>query len=67
MLAKEMAKGSEARVEIDRSLHQLGTDKVKVRRNNFVPFWEYTTRRHSLARFTLSHIMCNCYKDKCVP
>ncbi len=45
----KMAKDSAVRIEIGRSLLQLGTVQEKVRESDLVPLWDGTTRRRSLA------------------
>ncbi len=44
-----MAKDSAAWIELGRSFHQMGTFNVKVSENDFVPLWDGTIKRHSLA------------------
>ncbi len=44
-----MAKDSAARIELGRSFHQEGTVNVKVCESDFVPLWDGTTMRPSLA------------------
>ncbi len=44
-----MAKDSDARIEFGRSFHQEGTFHLKVCESDFVPLWDGTIKRHSLA------------------
>ncbi len=44
-----MAKDSAARIELGRSFHQLGTVNEKVCESDFVPLWDGTIMRRSLA------------------
>ncbi len=44
-----MAKDSAARIELGRSFHQEGTFNVKVSESDFVPLWDTTIMRRSLA------------------
>ncbi len=41
-----MAKGSAARIELGRSLHQEGTVNVKVCESDFVPLWDGTKKSY---------------------
>ncbi len=45
----KMGKDSAARIELGRSFHQIGTVNEKVCKNDFVPLWDGTVMRHSLA------------------
>ncbi len=44
-----MAKDSAARIELGRSFHQVGTFNEKVCESDFVPLWDGTIMRRSLA------------------
>ncbi len=45
-----MGKDSAARIELGRSFHQVGTTvNEKVSERDFVPLWDGTVMRHSLA------------------
>ncbi len=44
-----MAKDSAPRIELGRSFHQMGTVNLRVCESDFVPFWEGTIKRRSLA------------------
>ncbi len=44
-----MGKDSAARIELGRSFHQMGTVNEKVSESDFVPLWDGTIMRHSLA------------------
>ncbi len=44
-----MAKDSAAQIELGRSFHQEGTFNLKVRESDFVPLWDGTIKRRSLA------------------
>ncbi len=44
-----MGKDSAARIELGRSFHQMGTVNEKVSESDFVPLWDGTVMRHSLA------------------
>ncbi len=44
-----MAKDSATRIELGRSFHQVGTVNEKVRESDFVPLWDGTIMRRSLA------------------
>ncbi len=44
-----MAKDSAAQIELGRSLHQEGTVNEKVCESDFVPLWDGTIMRRSLA------------------
>ncbi len=44
-----MAKDSAAQIELARSFHQEGTFNLKVCESDFVPLWDGTIKRHSLA------------------
>ncbi len=44
-----MAKDSAARIELGRSFHQVGTVNEKVSESDFVPLWDGTIMRCSLA------------------
>ncbi len=45
-----MGKDSAARIELVRSFHQMGTVNEKVCEKDFVPLWDCTVLRRSLAR-----------------
>ncbi len=45
----KMGKDSAARIELGRSFHQMGTVNEKVCESDFVPLWDGTIKRHSLA------------------
>ncbi len=45
----KMGKDSAARIELGRSFHQMGTVNVKVCESDFVPLWDGTVMRRSLA------------------
>ncbi len=49
-----MGKDSAAPIELGRSFHQMGTVNEKVTESGFVPLWDGTVMRHSLA-----DIFCN--------
>ncbi len=44
-----MGKDSAARIELGRSFHQMGTVNEKVCESDFVPLWDCTIKRCSLA------------------
>ncbi len=44
-----MGKDSAARIELGRSFHQMGTVNEKVSERDFVPLWDGTVMRRSLA------------------
>ncbi len=44
-----MGKDSAAWIELGRSVHQMGTVNVKVCESDFVPLWDGTVMRRSLA------------------
>ncbi len=44
-----MGKYSAARIELGRSFHQMGTVNEKVSESDFVPLWDDTVMRRSLA------------------
>ncbi len=44
-----MGKDSAARIELSRSFHQMGTVNENVRESDFVPLWDGTVIRCSLA------------------
>ncbi len=44
-----MGKDSAARIELGRSFHQMGTVNEKVCESDFVPLWDGTIMRRSLA------------------
>ncbi len=44
-----MGKDSAAGIELGRSFHQMGTVNEKVRKSDFVPLWDGTVMRRSLA------------------
>ncbi len=48
-----MAKDSAARIELGRSFHQVGTVNEKVCESDFVPLWDGTIMRRSLAECKL--------------
>ncbi len=48
-----MDKDSAARIELGRSFHQIGTVNEKVSKSDFVPLWDGTIMRHSLAECKL--------------
>ncbi len=48
-----MGKDSAARIELGRSFHQMGTVNEKVCGSDFVPLWDGTVMRHSLAELQL--------------
>ncbi len=48
-----MGKDSAARIELGRSFHQMGTVNEKVCESDFVPLWDGTIKRHSLAEHKL--------------
>ncbi len=48
-----MGKDSAARIELGRSFHQVGTVNEKVCESDFVPFWDGTIMRRSLAECNL--------------
>ncbi len=52
-----MGKDSAARIELGRSFHQMGTVNEKVRKRYFVPLWDGTVMRHSLAKCILKYIL----------
>ncbi len=45
----EDGKDSAARIELGRSFHQMGTVNEKVSESDFVPLWDGTVMRRSLA------------------
>ncbi len=45
----KMAKDSAAQIELGRSFHQEGTVNEKVSESDFVPLWDGTIMRRSLA------------------
>ncbi|MGL5582145.1 MAG: hypothetical protein ACRDCE_14475, partial [Cetobacterium sp.] len=45
----KIATDSAVRIAIGKSFHQVGTVQEKVRDSDFVPLWDGTTRRRSLA------------------
>ncbi len=49
----EDAKDSAARIELGRSFHQEGTFNLKVCESDFVPLWDGTIKRRSLAQCKL--------------
>ncbi len=49
----EDGKDSAARIELGRSFHQVGTVNEKVSESDFVPFWDGTIKRCSLAECKL--------------
>ncbi len=48
-----MGKDSAARIELGRSFHQMGTVNAKVSESAFVPVWDGTVKRRSLAECKL--------------
>ncbi len=44
-----MGKDSAAQIKLGRSFHQMGTVNEKVSESDFVPVWDGTVMRHSLA------------------
>ncbi len=48
-----MAKDSAARIELGRSVHQEGTFHLKVLESDFVPLWDGTIKRRTLAECKL--------------
>ncbi len=48
-----MGKDSAARIELGRSFHQMGTVNEKVSESAFVPVWDGTVKRRSLAECKL--------------
>ncbi len=44
-----MGKDSAARIELGRSFHQMGTVNEKVSESDFMPLWDETIMRRSLA------------------
>ncbi len=66
-----MGKDSAARIELGRSFHQMGTVNEKVSESDFVPLWDGTVMRRSLAerkllegiysgakKYLVSHQLC---------
>ncbi len=49
----KMGKDSAARIELGRSFHQMGTVNEKVCESDFVPLWDGTVMRRSLAECKL--------------
>ncbi len=49
----KMGKDSDARIELGRSFHQMGTVNEKVCESDFVPLWDGTVMRRSLAECKL--------------
>ncbi len=47
----KMAEDSAALTELGRSFHKVGTVNEKVCESDFVPLWDGTILRHSLASF----------------
>ncbi len=45
----KMGNDSAAQIELDRSFHQMGTVNEKASESNFVPLWDGTVMRCSLA------------------
>ncbi len=45
----KMGKDSAAQIELGRSFHQMGTVNEKVGERDFVPLWDGTVTRRSLA------------------
>ncbi len=52
----KMGKDSAARIELGRSFHQMGTVNEKVSERDFVPLWDGTVMRHSLAERKLLEV-----------
>ncbi len=48
-----MGKDSVARIELGRLFHQMGTVNEKVSESDFVPLWDGTVMRRSLAECKL--------------
>ncbi len=48
-----MGRDSAARIELGRSFHQMGTVNEKVGESDFVPLWDGTVMRCSLAEHKL--------------
>ncbi len=48
-----MDKDSATRIELGRSFHQMGTVNDKVCESDFVPLWDDTIKRRSLAECKL--------------
>ncbi len=48
-----MGKDSAAWIELGRSFHQVGTVNEKVSESDFVPLWDGTIKRRSLAECKL--------------
>ncbi len=48
-----MGKDSAARIELGRSFHQMGTVNEKVSESDFVPLWDGTVMRRTLAESKL--------------
>ncbi len=48
-----MGKDSAARIELGRSFHQMGTVNEKASESDFVPLWDGTVMRPSLAECKL--------------
>ncbi len=53
----KMGKDSAARIELGRSFHQMGTVNEKVCESDFVPLWDGTVMRRSLAECKLLYII----------
>ncbi len=51
-----MAKDSAAQIELGRSFHQVGTVNEKVCESDFVPLWDGTILRRSLAERKLEKL-----------
>ncbi len=49
----KMGKDSAARIELGRSFHQMRTVNEKVCESDFVPLWDVTIKRRSLAECKL--------------
>ncbi len=45
-----MNKDSAARIDLGRSFHQMGTVNEKVSESDFVPLWDGTIMRRSIAK-----------------
>ncbi len=52
-----MGKNSAAQIELGRSFHQMGTVNEKVCESDFVPLWDGTIMRHSLAERKLLEVI----------
>ncbi len=63
-----MGKDSAARIELGRSFHQMGTVNEKVSESDFVPLWDGTVMRRSLAERKLLdfHVLHFIYLFICI-